>query len=95
MPGLRPTKWSENSAYILIPVFNDRPGLDRSLASLAQDGSRFDPFVSTTGATLRCYPTEPAIKVYLIRQEPNQGITAALNAGLADTIILAASISAI
>ncbi len=69
---------------VLIPVFNDHIGLERSLASLAEDGARFDVFVVDDGSNppIKIPPDLP-YKVHLIRQEPNQGITAALNAGLA------------
>jgi glycosyltransferase involved in cell wall biosynthesis len=68
---------------VLIPVFNDHVGLERSLASLALDGSGFDVFVVDDGSDppVRISPDLP-YDVHLIRQEPNQGITAALNAGL-------------
>ena len=68
---------------VLIPVFNDHVGLERSLASLAQDGSSFDVFVVDDGSDPPVkIPSDLPYEVRLIRQEPNQGITAALNAGL-------------
>jgi glycosyltransferase involved in cell wall biosynthesis len=68
---------------VLMPVFNDHVGLERSLASLAEDDSDFDVFIVDDGSNppLQIPPDLP-YEVQLIRQEPNQGITAALNAGL-------------
>ena len=68
---------------VLIPVFNDQPGLERSLASLAQDGAQFDVFVVDDGSVPPArIPPDLPYEFRLVRQEPNQGITAALNAGL-------------
>ena len=68
---------------VLTPVFNDQEGLERSLASLAQDGAEFDVFVVDDGSEphIRIPPALPYF-VQLIRQDRNQGITHALNAGL-------------
>ena len=70
---------------VLIPVFNDQRGLENALGSLAQDGAQFDVFVVDDGSDppARIPPGLP-YDVRLKRQEPNQGITAALNAGLAE-----------
>ena len=69
---------------VLIPVFNDHEGLKRSLASLAQENTRFDVFVVDDGSQPPiAIPSDLPYKVHLLRQEPNRGITAALNAGLA------------
>jgi glycosyltransferase involved in cell wall biosynthesis len=72
---------------VLIPVFNDQEGLQKSLASLASEQSKFHVFVVDDGSDppIRIQPGLP-YEVRLIRQEPNQGITAALNAGLAQII---------
>ena len=72
---------------VLIPVFNDQQGLEKALGSLAQDGAQFDVFVVDDGSDppARIPPGLP-YDVRLKRQEPNQGITAALNAGLAEIV---------
>jgi glycosyltransferase involved in cell wall biosynthesis len=67
---------------VLIPVFNNQEGLERSLASLTQDGSEFDVFVVDDGSEPHVrLPSDLPYRVRLLRQEPNQGITAALNKG--------------
>jgi glycosyltransferase involved in cell wall biosynthesis len=68
---------------ILIPVYNDQQGLERSLGSLAEDGADFDVFVIDDGSDppVRIPPDLP-YTVCLTRQQPNRGITAALNSGL-------------
>jgi glycosyltransferase involved in cell wall biosynthesis len=68
---------------VLIPVFNDQVGLERSLASLKAEAEEFDVYVVDDGSDspVRIPPDLP-YNVYLIRQELNRGITAALNAGL-------------
>lgn len=69
---------------VLIPVFNHQEGLERSLASLAQDGSEFEVFVVDDGSAVPVrIPPDLPYPVRLHRQEPNRGITAALNTGLA------------
>ncbi len=74
---------------VLIPVFNDQHGLERSLASLAQDGAQFDVFVVDDGSEPPIRPPgDLPFSINLIRQKRNQGITAALNAGLS-TIVAA------
>jgi len=74
----------QSRVAVLIPVFNDQPGLEKALASLAQDGSRFDVMVVDDGSDPPIsIPSNLPYQVRLIRQEPNQGITAALNRGLA------------
>jgi glycosyltransferase involved in cell wall biosynthesis len=68
---------------VLIPVFNDQRGLEKALASLANDGARFDVFVVDDGSEPPVrLPGDLPFQARLVRQEPNQGITAALNAGL-------------
>ena len=68
---------------VLMPVFNDQRGLERSLASLADDGARFEVFVVDDGSTppLRL-PEHLPYLARLVRLERNQGIVAALNRGL-------------
>jgi glycosyltransferase involved in cell wall biosynthesis len=69
---------------ILIPVFNDQAGLERALESLAADGEEFTVYVVDDGSNPpMSIPDGLPYRVHLIRQEPNQGITAALNLGLA------------
>lgn len=69
---------------VLIPVHNDPAGLARSLAALAEDGSRFDVVVVDDGSTPPLgRPEDLPFAVDLLRLEPNRGITGALNAGLA------------
>lgn len=68
----------------LIPAWNPRDGLLATLRSIADQPVECEIFVVDDGS-------EPAIElpghmggkpIHLIRQEPNQGITAALNTGL-------------
>ena len=69
---------------VLIPIFNHQEGLERSLASLAQDGSKFDAFVVDDGSAVPVrIPSGLPYQVRLLRHDPNRGITGALNAGLA------------
>jgi glycosyltransferase involved in cell wall biosynthesis len=86
-PSVAPGDRIRPRLAVLIPVFNDHIGLERSLASLAEDGARFDVFVVDDGSNppIKIPPDLP-YQVHLIRQEPNQGITAALNAGLAQIV---------
>ena len=72
---------------VLIPVFNDQPGLEKALGSLAEDGAQFDVFVVDDGSDPPArIPPGLSYNVRLIRHEPNQGITAALNTGLAEIV---------
>jgi glycosyltransferase involved in cell wall biosynthesis len=72
---------------VLIPVFNDHDGLQKSLASLAQDGSRFDVFVVDDGSDPPIMmPSDLPFRARLLRQERNLGIVAALNTGLASIL---------
>ena len=68
---------------VLIPVLNDQRGLDKSLASLALDGSHFVVFVVDDGSDppLRL-PLDLPYGVRLLRQDGNREIVAALNTGL-------------
>jgi glycosyltransferase involved in cell wall biosynthesis len=68
---------------VLIPVFNDQAGLERSLRSLADDAAEFDVVVVDDGSQppIRIPPRQP-YSTTLLRQMRNSGITAALNAGL-------------
>ena len=76
--------WERRRLAVLIPAFNDQRGLEKALASLSQDGSWFDVFVVDDGSDppVRIPPGLP-YQVHLVRQEPNRGISAALNTGLA------------
>jgi glycosyltransferase involved in cell wall biosynthesis len=68
---------------VLIPVFNDQQGLEKSLESLAQDGSDFDVFIVDDGSDPpTSLPPALPFRAHLLRQMPNQGITSALNLGL-------------
>jgi glycosyltransferase involved in cell wall biosynthesis len=68
---------------VLIPVFNAQRGLERSLASLEQDGERFEVIVVDDGSTPPVtLPETLPFPTALIRLPSNQGITTALNAGL-------------
>lgn len=69
---------------VLIPVYNDQAGLERSLQSLARDGADFDVVVVDDGSTPPLQvPADPPFRVVLCRLARNRGITGALNAGLA------------
>jgi glycosyltransferase involved in cell wall biosynthesis len=68
---------------VLIPVFNDQTGLEKALESLAADGEQFAAYVVDDGSNPPArIPPDLPYEVHLVRQEPNQGITAALNRGL-------------
>jgi glycosyltransferase involved in cell wall biosynthesis len=88
-PGAESPGHEQPRLAVLIPVFNDHAGLERSLISLAHDGSSFDVFVVDDGSdppiTVRA---DLPYRVRLIRQELNQGITAALNSGLGQIVPL-------
>jgi glycosyltransferase involved in cell wall biosynthesis len=82
-PTAEPESRARPRLAVLIPVFNDQPGLEKALASLALDGAQFDVFVVDDGSDPPIiFPPGLPYVVRLVRQEPNQGITAALNAGL-------------
>jgi glycosyltransferase involved in cell wall biosynthesis len=68
---------------VLIPVYNAQSGFERSLASLARDGERFDVVAVDDGsAPPIAVPPELPFSLALLRLEQNGGITRALNAGL-------------
>jgi glycosyltransferase involved in cell wall biosynthesis len=68
---------------VLIPVYNAQRGFERSLASLARDGERFDVVAVDDGSEppITAPPSLP-LSLCLLRLERNAGITRALNAGL-------------
>jgi glycosyltransferase involved in cell wall biosynthesis len=68
---------------VLIPVYNDQAGLERSFASLGDDGASFDVVVVDDGSRppLRL-PEGLPFRSLLVRLERNLGIVGALNAGL-------------
>jgi glycosyltransferase involved in cell wall biosynthesis len=82
--GDGPCNRTQARLAVLIPVLNDQRGLERSLASLARDGSAFEVFVVDDGSDppLRL-PLDLPYGARLLRQDTNRGIVAALNAGLA------------
>jgi glycosyltransferase involved in cell wall biosynthesis len=74
-----------NKLAVLIPVYRNQAGLDRSLESLRKAGGGFDVLIVDDGSP------EPLsvpsrlrvdVPVSLLRLEKNQGIAAALNHGL-------------
>ena len=84
LDSVEPRCQSRPRLAVLIPVFNDQKGLESSLQSLKRDGSEFDVYVVDDGSTPPIsIPAHLSYEVRFVRQEPNQGITAALNAGLA------------
>lgn len=73
-----------NRLCVLIPVFNNQAGLDRTCASLAAAEGDFDVLVIDDGSTIpiRTPNGSPNRAIALHRFESNRGITCALNAGL-------------
>ncbi len=73
---------------VLIPAFNDRPALDRTLASLAHDPYPFDIFVVDDGSAppLDVPSAVGAHQVIALRLDVNGGIARALNAGVASIL---------
>jgi glycosyltransferase involved in cell wall biosynthesis len=68
---------------VLIPVFNEQRGLERSLDSLRQEAAEFEVFVIDDGSNPPiAAPETLPYRVTLIRLPENQGITEALNVGL-------------
>lgn len=68
---------------VLVPVFTDQDGLARSLESLLDDGARFEVIVVDDGSEPPlAVPEGLPFPVRMLRLPHNQGITAALNAGL-------------
>jgi len=64
---------------VLIPVYNDQDGLERTLASLQQNGETADVIVVDDGSEP---PVSPRPNTHLLRLPENMGITKALNHGL-------------
>ena len=69
---------------VLIPAFNDRPALDRTLASLAEDLHPFDALVVDDGSVppLDVPAAAGTHQVVTLRLDVNGGIARALNAGV-------------
>ncbi|PWT71539.1 MAG: glycosyl transferase [Bacteroidetes bacterium] len=72
--------------FILIPYYNDLPGLCRSLGSVRYNLSRYGVLIVDDGSAIPLRlemvdVTLPRLS-FIIRLAENQGITAALNAGL-------------
>jgi glycosyltransferase involved in cell wall biosynthesis len=68
---------------VLIPVYNDRDGLIRSLDSLQGDGGVFDVVVVDDGSTPPLdIPAALPFRTELLRLDGNRGIVGALNTGL-------------
>jgi glycosyltransferase involved in cell wall biosynthesis len=68
---------------VLIPVFNEQFGLERSLDSLRHEAAEFDVFVIDDGSDPPIsVPEALSFPVTLIRLATNRGITNALNTGL-------------
>lgn len=69
---------------VLMPVYDDQAGLERSLASLGEDGAAFDVVAVDDGSTPPLVlPADLPFRAVLLRLERNQGIVGALEAGLA------------
>lgn len=68
---------------LLIPVWNRQAKLDRALGSLVGEAALLQVVVIDDGSEppVRCDPSLP-LDIHLIRLPTNQGIAAALNAGL-------------
>jgi glycosyltransferase involved in cell wall biosynthesis len=70
---------------VLIPVYQNQQGLERSLRSLQEARGAFDVVVVDDGSpNLICVPSflRDDVSVFLLRFEKNEGIAAALNHGL-------------
>ena len=79
---LGPTERTQRLA-VLIPVYNDQAGLERSLASLCDDGAAFGVVVVDDGSSVPLrLPEGLPFGIELVRLERNHGIVGALNAGL-------------
>lgn len=70
---------------VLIPAFNDRGDLDRTLASLARDPQPFDVLIVDDGSVppLQVPVATGAHQITTLRMDTNSGIARALNAGIA------------
>jgi glycosyltransferase involved in cell wall biosynthesis len=69
---------------VLIPVYNARTDVERTLASLASDPAPFDIIVVDDGSEPRLVVSETAgiHRTVIIRMPVNRGVAHALNAGL-------------
>jgi glycosyltransferase involved in cell wall biosynthesis len=68
---------------LLVPVFNEQRGLERSLDSLRREVAQFEVMVVDDGSVPPIsIPDTLPYRVTLIRLADNRGISAALNAGL-------------
>jgi glycosyltransferase involved in cell wall biosynthesis len=82
--SVKPRRQVRPRLAVLIPVLNDQEGLERSLDSLAREEFNFDVFVVDDGSDPPIsIPADLPYRVQLVQQTPNQGITSALNRGLA------------
>ena len=78
-----------HSACYLICVYNDRDGLEQSLKSVFADDPLADILILDDGSRIPVTlpDSQPdGITVHLLRQDPNQGLIAALNKGAADIL---------
>lgn len=75
----------QHEVAVLMPVYNNQAGLEHSLASLHSDPPDFHVIVVDDGSRVAITVDQERhpFPVTLLRQEPNGGITAALNRGLA------------
>lgn len=73
------------SVAVLIPVFRNQEGLDRTLASLAPEVPNFEVVVVDDGSNppITVDPERWSFRVTLLRLPTNRGIEGALNNGLA------------
>ncbi len=81
-------KQSRFDFYLLIPYYNNLPGLIRSMSSVQYDSGKYALLIVDDGSKevlnytdlTACLPASLAVKI--IRLPENQGITKAMNAGL-------------
>lgn len=82
-PEPTPRSVGDGRLAVLIPVFADQEGLARSLESLRRERARFEVVVVDDGSEPPLVvPEGLPFAVRMLRLPHNQGITAALNAGL-------------